>query len=69
MAILACQHELKRQNDESLKQDKYTFDLRREMYYQASTTDVLNAPQINCFGLIKNAGKNIYELEVIALYM
>ena len=46
----------------------YTFDLREQMYYDASAADILNAPVIHCFGLIKNFGTYMYELEVIAIY-
>ena len=55
-------------NNDSLKQRVYTFDLNKQMYCHADRSDVLSASQINCFGLIKNIGINMYELEVIALY-
>lgn len=51
------------------EQDKYIFDLREQMYYHANSTDILKTSQINCFGLIKNVGEKVYELEVIALYI
>lgn len=60
---------LRQHGDNVLPNNGYTFDLREKMYYNASANDILNAPQINCFGLIKNVGIYMYELEVIALYL
>lgn len=60
---------LKQHGDNVLPKYGYTFDLCEQMYYNANASDILNAPQISCFGLIKNIGTYMYELEVIALYL
>ena len=67
-AISEFEYDSTRNNSDSLKQRAYTFDLNKQMYCHADRSDILSASQINCFGLIKNIGINMYELEVIALY-
>lgn len=69
VAIENYKRVLVQQGDNVLPKYRYTFDLCEQMYYNASATDILNAPQINCFGLIKNLGTYMYELEIIALYL
>jgi len=60
---------LEKRGENVLQKYAYTFDLCEQMYYNASENDILNVPQINCLGLIKNVGTYMYELEVIALYL
>lgn len=67
-AILAYENIVQSVNIPS-NQIKYTFDLNEKMYYYADSNDILNANKINCFGIIKNIGTSVYELEVIALFI
>lgn len=68
-AIENYKRALKQNGDNVLPKYGYTFDLCEQMYYNADASDILNTPRINCFGLIKNVGTYMYELEVIALYV